>query len=132
MTELPKMTEDFNEYLDSLPADRRAKIEARSKEIIAEYMTLQELRKAREFSQETLADVLGWRQGEISRLEHQTDFYLSTIRRYVEALGGKLELTAVFPDSATIKIEQFSDLGKSRKTIKKRKPLQKNKARKAG
>lgn len=99
-----------DEYMQRLSVDRRAKIEARAKELLAEEMTLRELRKARALSQETLAEMLGWRQGDISKFERRTDAYLSTIRRYVEAMGGSLDLVVSFPNSKPVKISHIGDL----------------------
>jgi len=102
-----------DEYMQKLSPARRAKIEARSKELIAEEMTLRELRKARELSQETLAEVLNWRQGDLSKFERRADAYLSTIRRYVEAMGGSLDLVASFPNMVPVKIVHIGDLDDS-------------------
>lgn len=102
-----------DEYIQKLSPARRAKIEARAKELIAEEMTLRELRKARALSQETLAEVLGWRQGDLSKFERRTDAYLSTIRRYVQAMGGTLELVATFPNSPPVKILHIGDLSET-------------------
>ena len=98
------------EYLEKLSPARKAKIEARTKVLIAEEKTLKELRKARELSQETLADLLGWRQGDLSKFERRTDAYLSTIRRYVEAMGGSLDLVVSFPNMQPVKIIHIGDL----------------------
>ena len=98
------------EYMKKLSPARRAKVKARAKELIAEEVTLRELRKARELSQETLADVLGCRQGDLSKLERRADAYLSTIRRYVVAMGGTLDLVATFPNSRPVKIVNIGDL----------------------
>lgn len=67
-------------------------------EIAAHEATLTELRKARAMTQATLADAIGTSQGEVSRIERQADLYLSTLARYVEAMGGELELVARFDD----------------------------------
>ena len=99
-----------DEYMQKLSPARRAKIEARAKELIAEEMTLKEVRKALEFSQETLAEVLGWRQGDLSKFERRADAYLSTIRRYIEAMGGTLDLVATFPNSQPVKIVNIGEL----------------------
>ena len=99
-----------DEYMAKLSPARKAKIEARAKELISEEMTLREVRKARELSQETLADMLGWRQGDLSKFERRADAYLSTIRRYVEAMGGTLDLVASFPNSPPVKIVNIGDL----------------------
>ncbi|HIA55131.1 MAG TPA: transcriptional regulator [Candidatus Melainabacteria bacterium] len=95
-------------YLSS--PERRAKIKARAQELIAEEMTLSELRKARRLSQETLAEILQMRQGDLSKFERRADAYLSTIRRYVVAMGGTLDLIASFPNSKPVKIIHIGDL----------------------
>jgi transcriptional regulator with XRE-family HTH domain len=104
------MTITHDEYKKRLSPERQAKIAARAKELIAEEMTLREVRKARELSQETLAEILGWRQGDLSKFERRADAYLSTIRRYVEAMGGELNLVASFPNMQPVKIVHIGDL----------------------
>jgi transcriptional regulator with XRE-family HTH domain len=99
-----------DDYMSKLSPERQAKIEARKNELLAEELTLKELRKAREFSQETLADVLGMRQGDLSKFERRADAYLSTIRRYVVAMGGTLDLIATFPNAKPVKIVHIGDL----------------------
>jgi transcriptional regulator with XRE-family HTH domain len=84
-------------------------------------MTLRELRKARELSQETLAEILDWRQGDLSKFERRADAYLSTIRRYVEAMGGRLDLIASFPNMQPVKVVHIGDLAPATKTKKKQK-----------
>jgi transcriptional regulator with XRE-family HTH domain len=88
--------------------ERDARIRARTAAALQE-IPLNELRRAREFSQVTLAEALGATQPEISRIEHRVDLYVSTLRRYIEAMGGELEIIARFPDGA-VKINQFEDL----------------------
>jgi transcriptional regulator with XRE-family HTH domain len=72
-------------------------------------MPLQELRQARKLSQEAIATVLGAKQASISKLEHRTDMYVSTLRSYIEAMGGTLEIVAQFPDGE-VRITQFTDI----------------------
>ncbi len=72
-------------------------------------MHLDELRRARRMTQTKLAETLGVNQGEVSKIEHRTDLYLSTLFEYIEALGGTLEIRAVFPDSE-VRITQFESL----------------------
>jgi len=72
-------------------------------------LPLHELRHARKLSQLELADILHVRQGSISKLERRTDMYLSTLRRFIEAMGGELEVTAHFPDGA-VRIQQLADI----------------------
>ncbi|MEO6864251.1 MAG: XRE family transcriptional regulator [Gemmatimonadaceae bacterium] len=70
---------------------------------------LSELRRAREMSQATLAELLQATQPEVSKIEHRTDLYVSTLRRYVEAMGGELDIVARFPDGS-VRINQFEQL----------------------
>ncbi|MGA3326758.1 MAG: XRE family transcriptional regulator [Terriglobia bacterium] len=100
----------FQELLDEMPAARRKKIARRVKQALAA-MPLEELRRAREMTQADLAQTLGVNQGEISKIEHRTDVYLSTLAGYVEALGGRLEIRAVFRDRE-MRISQFEGLAK--------------------
>jgi transcriptional regulator with XRE-family HTH domain len=72
-------------------------------------MPLAELRQAREKSQEELARTLKVGQPAVAKLEKRADMYVSNLRRYVEALGGSLEITARFPDGQ-VSITNFSEL----------------------
>jgi len=101
-------TRKFRELIDAMPANRRQRIAQRGRETIAA-MPLDELRKARQMTQAKLAQSLGVNQGEVSKIEHRTDLYLSTLSEYVEALGGRLEIRAVFPDRE-VRITQFEEL----------------------
>lgn len=70
-------------------------------------MPLAGLRQAKRYTQETLAEAMGLdRQSAVSRLEHQTDMYVSTLRRYIEAMGGELDIVARFPEGE-VRIDQF-------------------------
>ena len=91
------MARKFEELRARMSPERRARNEARARELLAE-MPLQQLRQARQMTQTRLAEVLEMDQGNISKLEKRTDMYLSTLRSYVEAMGGELEIRAVFPD----------------------------------
>lgn len=73
-------------------------------------MPLEALRKARQMTQLQLGEVLGVHQSEVSKIEHRTDIRVRTLVEYVEALGGHLEIRAVFPDRQ-IRISQFEDAG---------------------
>ncbi len=83
------------------PAQRR-KVEARAVQLIAEEMTLRELRHARKLTQVRMAKALGITQDSVSRLEKRSDLLLSTLRRTIEAMGGSLSLVAEFPDRAPV------------------------------
>ncbi len=74
-------------------------------------MPIAEVRQARQMTQVRLAEILGVNQGAISKLERRSDMYLSTLRSYIEAMGGNLEIRAVFPDGE-IMIEQFGEIGR--------------------
>ena len=99
---------NFRELLDAMPAERRLRVDQRVREAIAA-MPLDELRRARQMTQAKLAESLGVNQGEVSKIEHRTDLYLSTLAEYVKALGGTLEIRAVFRDRE-VRITQFEEL----------------------
>ena len=86
----------------------QAKARAKAK-VMSHEMVLQDLRQARHLSQERLAELLHTKQSNISKIEHRTDMYISTLRGYVEAMGGELEITGQFSDTR-IKISNFHNL----------------------
>ena len=90
------------------PAQRK-KVEARAAELIAEEMTLRELRHARKLTQVKVAKTLGVTQDSVSRLEKRSDLLLSTLRKTVEALGGNLSLVAEFPDRAPVVLSGIAE-----------------------
>ena len=81
---------------------RRRKIAARAATLIAEERSLQELRQAHKLTQKRMAQVLGIGQDSVSRLEQRSDLLISTLRNYVEAMGGTLSLVAEFPDTEPV------------------------------
>jgi len=98
---------NINKIIRALPAERRAKISARAEQLIGQEVALQHLRVARRLTQQSIAKVLGVGQDSVSRLESRSDMLLSTLRTYVEAMGGSLKLVAEFPDGVAL----LSDLG---------------------
>jgi len=102
------MARDMNELFERLPAGRQRKIEARAAELRDEYMSLQELRRARKLTQVKMAKSLGIAQKQISEIEKRTDMHISTLRRTVEAMGGSLQIIAQFPDHAPVHITGIS------------------------
>lgn len=90
-------------------AERRAAVEARKTELRAE-MSLAELRAARHFTQETLGETLSVGQPAIAKIEKRTDMYVGNLRRFINAMGGELEITAHFADGDVV-ITNFSDIG---------------------
>ena len=91
-----------------LSAARRKKIARRAAQLIAEEMTLQELRRARRLTQVSMAKALGISQDGVSRLEKRSDLLLSTLRKTVEAMGGSLSIVAEFPDRAPVVLSGIS------------------------
>jgi predicted XRE-type DNA-binding protein len=79
------------------------------RKVAAKGMTLNQLREARQLTQVRLAGVLKINQGAVSMMEKRTDMYVSTLRNYIEAMGGELKITAEFPEGA-IQIEQFENV----------------------
>jgi transcriptional regulator with XRE-family HTH domain len=92
----------LEERMNELSPARRKKVEARTAELIAEEMTLRELRRARKLTQVRVAKALRISQDGVSRLERRTDLMLSTLRKSVEAMGGNLSLIVEFPDRAPV------------------------------
>jgi DNA-binding XRE family transcriptional regulator len=100
----------LKDVLGKLSPPRQRKVEARAQELIPEELTLQDLRKAQKLTQEQMATVLNIGQDSISRLEKRSDMMLSTMRSYVEAMGGSLELVARFPNRAPVIIASINDV----------------------
>ena len=104
------MPVNIEEKIKKLSPERRKKVEARAKQLIAEEMTLRELRKAHNLTQERLAKVLKIGQEQISRMEQRSDLLFSTLRGYVEAMGGKLVLVVEFPDRQPVIVSGIAEL----------------------
>ena len=96
------MVVNVDDKIRKLSTTQRQNVEVRAAELIAEEMTLRELRKARKLTQVRLASRLGITQDGVSRLEKRSDLLLSTLRETVEAMGGNLSLVAQFPDRAPV------------------------------
>jgi len=96
------MPRNVNDLVRTLSASERRKVDARAAELIAEEMTLQELRRARKLTQVSVAKALGITQDSVSRLEKRSDILLSTLRKTVQVMGGNLSLVVDFPDRATV------------------------------
>jgi transcriptional regulator with XRE-family HTH domain len=99
---------EIRETRSKLTPEQRAEIDSSVRSETAK-MKLGELRKARRLSQEQIAASLGLSQGDVSKMERRTELYLSTLRRFIEAAGGELEVIAKFPDAAPIALEFLSD-----------------------
>lgn len=101
------MAKPFKNLKQKMSPAALARAEKRAKQTLAE-MPLNELRAARQLTQESLAKSLGINQAAVSKMERRTDMYISTLRQFVVAMGGELEITARFPDGV-IRILQFEE-----------------------
>src|SRR6204780_5222939 len=101
----------LKDKMKGLSPAQRKKVEARAGELIAEEMTLRELRHARKLTQVRIAKTLGITQDSVSRLEKRSDLLLSTLRKTVKAMGGKLSLVAEFPDRGPVVLAGIAEDG---------------------
>ncbi len=104
------MGRSLDEVIASLPRDQREEIEARYYELKQEVEGLRELRQIAGKAQEDVATALNIKQPSVSKIEKQADMYLSTLRSYVEAIGGKLELTVKLPARPTLRLHSLGDV----------------------
>jgi transcriptional regulator with XRE-family HTH domain len=102
------MAKSFKTLRDQMSAEARKTARVKAQAML-DTMPLSELRQARRLSQQQLAETLNVKQSAVSKLERRTDMYISSLRSFVEAMGGDLEITARFPDGA-VRIEQFEQL----------------------
>ena len=117
------MATNVNDKIRKLSPAQRRKVEARAAQLIAEEMTLRELRHARKLTQVRMAKTLGITQDSVSRLEKRSDLLLSTLRRTVEAMGGNLSLVAEFPDRAPVFLSGIAGDEPELKPTGRRRPL---------
>jgi transcriptional regulator with XRE-family HTH domain len=104
------MGRTLTEDLAKLSAARREKIERRAAELIAEEMSLRELRRALGRTQTKVAKALGIGQEAVSRLESRTDMLISTLDRYIKEAGGELEIIARFPNRRPVKLKGLGEI----------------------
>lgn len=102
------MARKFAELEAKLSPAARARSDQRYRELLRE-MPLDELRQARKLTQIQLADSMRLTQASVSKIERNTDMYISTLKHFIEAMGGQLDIRAVFPDGE-VKISQFKEL----------------------
>jgi predicted XRE-type DNA-binding protein len=100
----------FSDLVTRMPPDRRSRVDQMAEKLRQE-MDLTQLRMARRLSQAALGELLHVEQPAVAKMEKRADMYVSTLRRFIEAMGGELEIVARFPDN-DVKIMNFSDLGK--------------------
>ena len=108
------MGRTLDSVMISLPKERRDRINARYRVLRNEVEALQALRKAAGKAQTDIASTLHISQPSVSKIEKQTDMYLSTLRNYVEAVGGDLELLVHFPEQEPIHLSGLGTVLESR------------------
>lgn len=99
-----------DQLMRGLPAARRERIEARAAELIEGVEGLQALRRLAARSQEQIAACLGIKQPSVHKIERQADLYLSTLRRFVEAAGGSLELRVELPGKGVVRLQGIGEI----------------------
>jgi DNA-binding XRE family transcriptional regulator len=104
------MAKNFKELQAKMSPERRARNEGAAAKMIDE-MALDELREARDLTQEQLARLLHVNQAAVSKMERRADMYITTLQGVIKAMGGRLEIRAVFPNGV-VRIGQFQDLRK--------------------
>lgn len=109
------MAKKFQTLRDGMSQERRNKIDVMTKELLAE-MPMHSLRDALQFTQQQLAEELGVKQAAISKMERRPDHLVSTLRRFVEAMGGKLELKAHF-QTGSVSITEMGESGDIQKIV---------------
>ena len=105
----------FNELTRDFTTERNQRNEVMKNELLAE-MPLHELRRARALTQRDLAATLKVNQPAVAKLEQRADVYVSSLRSYIEAVGGKLKIIAEFPEGE-VAITNFSDLSEDKSSL---------------
>jgi hypothetical protein len=104
------MARSLNDKVNTLSKTRQISIQSRANELIAEEMTLRDLRQALKKTQVDLSVALHMKQDGVSRLENRSDMLLSTLNKYIMAMGGSLKIIAEFPDRPPVTIQSLKDL----------------------
>ncbi|TFH33358.1 MAG: XRE family transcriptional regulator [Deltaproteobacteria bacterium] len=110
------MARNLEQVLAKLPPKRREKVERRAEELA----TLKGLRQVANRTQEDIASSLGVGQDTISRLEHRSDMLISTLKRYIEAMGGELDLIARFPNRPPVMIDRIAEPAPGRRPARRK------------
>jgi DNA-binding XRE family transcriptional regulator len=104
------MGRTLDEIISTLPQEEQDGIEARFQELRQEVESLRQLRQIAGKVQADIAAALHIKQPSVSRIEKQTDMYLSTLRSYVEAIGGELELIVRLPSRPPLRLQRLGDV----------------------
>lgn len=100
----------LKDMIADLSEEERRAVQVRTADLVAEEMTLRDLRRALAITQEQLAKSLNVRQANISQIEKRTDLLISTLRETIAAMGGSLDLVASFPNRPVVKISGLGDI----------------------
>ena len=111
------MTRKLDDFLQTFTRAEQAGIQARAQALIDDELTLRALRQAHDLTQERMAELLGVKQENISRMERRADLLLSTMSSYIEAMGGKLKLVAEFPERKPVVIKTLADIALGEKRV---------------
>ena len=125
------MGRSLDEVVAALPEARRARVEARAEELRDGVESLSELRRVAGKAQIEIAAALNVKQPSVSKIEKQADMYLSTLRSYVEAIGGELELIVRLPSHAPLRLERLGDVSRSTEASDARRAKRRSKAKTA-
>jgi DNA-binding XRE family transcriptional regulator len=106
------MAKKFNNLIDKMSLERKNRISEKKEELYEE-LALQELRQALQLTQQQIAGTLKLNQAAISKIEHQSDMYVSTLRRFIDAMGGELRIIAHFPRGDVV-INQFEEISRGK------------------
>ncbi len=104
---MDSMAKPFKQLREKMSSEAQLRASEKALRML-DAMPLKELRQALKLSQEQLAESLETKQSSISKLENRTDIFISTLRRYIQAMGGDLEIVAHFPDG-DVRINQFEE-----------------------
>jgi transcriptional regulator with XRE-family HTH domain len=104
------MSTTLKDEMNALDPTRRAKVEGRAEQLIGEEMSLQQLRRAHKLTQVKVGKSLGIGQDSVARLERRSDVLISTLRHYVESMGGSLRLVAEFPNRKPVVLSGLADV----------------------
>ena len=118
------MSVNIRTKIAKLDRIHRMKVQSRAAELIADEMSLRDLRKARKLTQARVAKTLGITQDSVSRLEKRSDLLLSTLRKTVKAMGGDVRIVAEFPDGAPVLLSELSADDPPRKSSRRHAPAQ--------
>lgn len=105
------MNRTLDQMMKEVSPARRKKINRRAAQLIADEMSLRELRRAHKLTQQRVGEILNMGQDQVSRLEQRSDLLISTLRGYIEAMGGALRLLAEFPDRNPVILGGLAALG---------------------